>query len=244
MWFLARRVLADQQLPGDAPILVEDLRLAVNAMMKHAERAEWSTWKVGRDTIDTDDVLWLHTELQHTEQDALTAPRPPGHRRSPSARYLWQEYSPELTRAIASAVLRDALTGYQQLVETSFPRFGHALGLYSTLPVRVEGLLILPGPDAPADWPPSLEYTLHTDPAATPSAPPTVRLKLIEEPDVPHDHWINLPEDEASSVFRNPGVIQQEISGDHDRAATNLAYTWLARDLHAIGWLENTPHFD
>ncbi|MER5764606.1 helix-turn-helix transcriptional regulator [Streptomyces sp. NPDC002082] len=171
-WFLARRVLSDQRLRDDAPISVEDLRLSVNTMMKHAERAEWSTWEVGGDILDTDDVLWLHTELQHTEQDALTAPRPPGDLRTAGARYLWQEYSPELTLSIATAVLRDALTGYQQLVETSFPRFGHALGLYSTLPARAEGLLILPGPDAPADWPPSLEYTLHTDPAATLSAPP------------------------------------------------------------------------
>ncbi|MFF4422245.1 hypothetical protein ACFY04_15920 [Streptomyces sp. NPDC001549] len=243
MWFLARRVLSDQRFRDDAPISVEDLRLSVNAMMEHAEHTEWSSWRVGRDTIDTDDVFWLHTELQHTEEDALTAPRPPGDRRRGSAQYLWQEYSPELTLSIATAVLRDALTGYRQLVETNFPRFGHALGLYSNLPARAKGLLILPGPAAPAAWPPTLEYTLHADPVATLSAEPTVHLELVEESDVPPNQWMDLAEDEASSVFLVPGVIQQEVSGDHERKATNLAYTWLARDLHAVGWLEDPPYF-
>ncbi|MFD9622119.1 helix-turn-helix domain-containing protein [Streptomyces virginiae] len=42
MWFLARRVLADQQLQDDAPVPVWDLRLAVNTMMEHVEQTDWS----------------------------------------------------------------------------------------------------------------------------------------------------------------------------------------------------------
>ncbi|MFJ2753681.1 hypothetical protein [Streptomyces sp. NPDC087297] len=213
----------------------------VDAMMDRVKSTEWSRWRVGGDTIDTADVFWLHTELQHIDQDVITAPRPPGDRRG-DTRFVWQDYSPELTLSIATAVLRDALTGYRQLVETNFPRFGHALGLYSILPARAQGFVIVTGADAPVEWPPTLEYTLHTDPVATPSAEPKVHLELIEEADVQPNQWMKLAEDIASSVFRLPGVTQQDITGSNEREATNLAYTWLARDLHAVGWLGDSPY--
>ncbi|MEU9712586.1 hypothetical protein AB0E21_28850 [Streptomyces sp. NPDC047967] len=63
---------------------------------------------------------------------------------TPDPRYFWQAYFPELTRSITADVLRDALTGYRDLVELNFPRFGAALGLYSTFPVRAEGVVAMP----------------------------------------------------------------------------------------------------
>ncbi len=42
---------------------------------------------------------------------------------------------------MATAIVCEALVGYRQLVELNFPAFGHAVGLYSMLPLRVEGLV-------------------------------------------------------------------------------------------------------
>ena len=49
----------------------------------------------------------------------------------PAAPWTWQLYTPELTRAILTEVLRAAVTGYQGLVEENFTGFGWALGLNS-----------------------------------------------------------------------------------------------------------------
>ncbi|MFF3467624.1 hypothetical protein [Streptomyces sp. NPDC002619] len=242
LWFLARRVLADSRRQGSAPIPVQDLRVKVDAMMEQVENSAWCTWRVAGDTIDSADVRWLHTELQHIHQSVLAAPRPPGDRRN-GAQFVWQAYSPELTRSITTDVLRDALAGYRHLVETNFPRFGHALGLYSIMPVRLEGLVIMPAPSDSTAWTATVEYTLRTDTLVPPSAESIVNLELVEEPDVPTRQWMDLPGDSAA-VFRVPGVQQEPLVTHHERQATNLAYTWLARDLHAVGWLENrSPYF-
>ena len=66
----------------------------------------------------------------------------------PAAPWTWQLYTPELTRAILTEVLRAAVTGYQGLVEENFTGFGWALGLNSVLPVRVESTVIMPSDDA------------------------------------------------------------------------------------------------
>ncbi|WP_190344855.1 hypothetical protein [Streptomyces venezuelae] len=104
--------------------------------------------------------------------------------------------------------------------------------------------MITPSPDESGDLPPIMEYTLRTDSTARESDKPVVHLNLIEEPDVPPRQWMNQT-DGTSAAFQVPEVSQQAISMHDERQATNLAYTWLARDLHAIGWLENrSPYFD
>ncbi|MFJ7209290.1 hypothetical protein ACIQWR_37870 [Streptomyces sp. NPDC098789] len=243
LWFLARRVLADGRHRGSAPIPIQELRLQVDAMMEQVENSEWCTWSVAGDTIDSADVRWLHTELDHILQPTLTAPRPPADRRA-GAQFVWQAYSPELTWSITTDVLRDALTGYRQLVESNFPRFGHALGLFSIMPVRVEGHVIMPAPGDSAAWTATVEYTLSPDTSTPPSTQPMVNLELLQEPDVPPTRWMDLPED-TPAVFKVPGIHQQALATHHERQATNLAYAWLAHDLHTVGWLQDhSPYFD
>lgn len=242
IWYLARRILSGRRLPHGTPIPVHDLRLKVQTMMQQVESSQWCTWQASGDTIDSGDIRWLHAELRHIHAETLAAPYPPADQRT-GARFVWEAYSPELIWSITTTVLQNALIGYQQLVETNFPRFGHALALYSIVPVRADGLVITASPDESADVPPILEYTLHTDSTARESGKPVVNLNLIEEPDVPPRQWTNLA-DGKSSVFRVPEVSQEAINMHHERQATNLAYSWLARDLHAIGWLENrSPYF-
>jgi hypothetical protein len=66
---------------------------------------------------------------------------------------------------------------------------------------------------------------------------PAVEFDLVEEPNVPGSLWSGLQEDHAS-VFHRPAVHHEELSTGLERQATNLAYSWLARDLEAVGWLE------
>lgn len=239
--FLARHILSSRRLPHGAPIPVRDLRLEVQTMMKQVESSRWSTWQASGDTIDSGDIRWLHTELQHIHDETLAAPYPPADQMT-RARFVWQAYSPELTWSITSAVLQNALIGYKQLVETNFPRFGHALALYSIMPARADGLVITAGPDESDERPPILEYRLRTDNAAHASYNPVVNLHLVEESDVPARAWTDQTEG-TSAAFQVPEVTQEAINTHHERQATNLAYSWLARDLHAIGWLEHRPLF-
>ncbi|MEY2231444.1 hypothetical protein [Streptomyces sp. BF23-19] len=242
IWFLARRILTGRRLPQGTPIPVHDLRLEVQTMMTQVESSQWCTWQAAGNTIDSDDIRWLHAELRRIHEETLAAPYPPADQRT-GARFVWQAYSPELTWSITTSVLQNALIGYQQLVETNFPRFGHALALYSIVPVRADGLVVTASRDESADYPPILEYTLHADSTAHEADKPVVNLNLVEEADVPPRQWTDLT-DGTSAAFRVPDVSQEAINMHHERQATNLAYSWLARDLHAIGWLENpSPYF-
>ncbi|MFF8975071.1 hypothetical protein [Streptomyces sp. NPDC014995] len=157
---------------------------------------------------------------------------------NPPPRYFWQTYSPELTRSITADVLRDALTGYRDLVELNFPRFGAALGLYSIFPVRAEGVVAMPADES---QPSTVMYALRPDTSSAPHDQPVVDLSRSDEPDLPAGpFWANLRQD-RSSAFRRPGIVHQKaLLPYHERQATNLAYRWLAEDLHAVGWLERT----
>ncbi|WND23560.1 hypothetical protein [Streptomyces violaceus] len=116
-------------------------------------------------------------------------------------RYFWQAYSPELTRSITADVLRDALTGYRDLVELNFPRFGAALGLYSTFPVRAEGVVAMPAGES---QPATVMYALRPYASSAPHYQPVVDLSRSDEPHLPAGaFWANLRQD-RSSAFRRP----------------------------------------
>ncbi|MGQ4344017.1 hypothetical protein [Streptomyces sp. SAS_275] len=241
LWFLARH-LTDSRNRRNRSMPAENLRVKVDSMMEVVTTSARASWRTASGaTIDSADVRWLHSELQRLTQDVLTTPRPGPDRRN-GARYVWQAYSPELTLAITTDVLRDALTGYRDLVETNFPRFGHALGLYSIMPVQAEGMVVMPAEDDACAWAATVEYTFSRASEAAVAAENLAKLELIFESDRLPRPWTDVPQ-EMSSVFTVPGVHQEVLSTGHDRQATNLAYAWLARDLTAVGWLEQAPPF-
>ncbi|WP_143660216.1 MULTISPECIES: hypothetical protein [unclassified Streptomyces] len=241
-WFLAQQIMGKGR-PGrlGREISLEDLRPEVDALMAHVETTRWSRWQWGRYTVDSADVRWLHAQLQHLPEDKLTDPRPPADRPG-EGRYLWQTYSPELTRSITQDVVRDALAGYRDLVQHNFPRFGAALGLYSIFPVRADGLVIMPEPGNTKAYSANVAYTLRTNAGSRMQDAPAVEFDLVEEPNIPSSLWSSLQEDHAS-VFHRPAVHHEELSTGLERQATNLAYSWLARDLKAVGWLEHAVTF-
>ncbi|MFF0013063.1 hypothetical protein [Streptomyces sp. NPDC005374] len=244
-WFLARQIMAKGQYSRVGQhIRLSDLQTELDILKDQSAtyvRASWQ-WGAGR-KIDSDDVRWLSVHLHHVQGDTLASPRPPADRTSPPPRYFWQTYSPALTRSITADVLRDALTGYRDLVEVNFPRFGAALGLYSVFPIRVEGLVVVPS-DESEPQPATVTYALRPDETSGPQDRPVVDLCLSDKSVFPEESlWAKVRED-RSTAFRLPGMTQQEaLLPYHDRQATNLAYRWLARDLQAVGWLERAVTF-
>ncbi|MFD5858768.1 NACHT domain-containing protein [Streptomyces chartreusis] len=242
-WFLAQLITAKGHSGRPrTKISLDDLRAEVDELMTHVESTVRSRWHWGRYTVDSDDVRWLHGQLQHLPGDTLPNPRPPADRSQDGTRYIWQTYSPALTLSITKDVVRDALTGYRDLVQRNFPRFGAALGLYSIFPARAEGVVIMPQPDDTDAYSATVAYTLRHDGDAHMQDAPTVDIDLAEEPNVPGSLWDRLQEEHAS-VFHRPSVQYEELSTGLERQATNLAYSWLARDLKAVGWLEEPVTF-
>jgi hypothetical protein len=244
VWFLARLIMENGNGTRVArQIALDRLRAEVDTLMAHAANTVRSTWqRGGRPSFDSDDVRWLHTQLQHVRGDVLENPRPAPDRPGGRPRYIWQTYSPELTRSITADVLRGALVGYRDLVETNFARFGAALGLYSVFPVRAKGFVIMPQPDDTQAWSAAVVYGMHPVTSTDLRDTPAVDLELAEEPDTPHDIWQQVSS-VPSSVFRLPAAQQETLSTGLERQATNLAYSWLVRDLKAVGWLDQTITF-
>lgn len=244
MWFLARLIMEYRH--GRKPVRqipVADLRTEVERLVAHAAKTVRSRWQHGGSkSFDSDDVRWLDAQLRHVHGDVLDSPRPTPDRTGGNPRYYWQTYSPELTRSITAEVLRDALMGYRELVETNFPQFGAALGLYDVFPARAKGIVIMPSPDDTQAWSASVAFAIHHDATASDHGPPVVDMGLAEEPDVPNDIWQQIRA-VRSSVFRLPAMHEQQLSMGLERQATNLAYSWLVRDLSAVGWIDEGINF-
>ncbi|MEA2315030.1 MAG: hypothetical protein QOI03_1722 [Solirubrobacteraceae bacterium] len=144
---------------------------------------------------------------------------------------------------MATAVVRAALIGYRQLVDCNFPAFGSAMGLYSMLPLRVEGLV---GRFVDDDNASSVEMRLilHPDPTQRDPDVPTVDLRLITS-DHDRTFW-EFGQDHrraARTAFGQNPLQDLQLPLHVTCPATSLAYGWLARDLAAVGWLKDRQRF-
>ena len=237
-WILARRIMQLAGKPHLTVILLADLQQAVDNMMEKVDRTVHSTWSGGGMRIDSDDIRWIHARLQLEKGDQLTPRWPAPDQSHVWPRFLWQCYSPELSRAITTEVLGDAVTGYRDLVAENFAAFGWALGLNSALPVRVEGTLVIPDDDADGERA-SLHYQLKPVGPDDRDGVSHVHLDLVTQPgagrrDARIAAW---PYDRRRSPFYVPTSYNTQPFTGQSRPATNLAYQWLAADLHAVGWL-------
>jgi hypothetical protein len=132
MYLLAAFVHDFASTPRRRPIRVAELREKVATWMEKVNASQRSTWQSGGRNVDSDDIRWLSTQLAMENSATLQPPWPDGDQ-SHVDRWAWQSYSPELT--LAMAIVREALIGYRQLVDSNFPAFGSAMGLYSMRPV-------------------------------------------------------------------------------------------------------------
>jgi hypothetical protein len=242
LWFLGQFVMRFGTSRPPSIIEAAALRARVAEWMERVENSVNSRWQNGATTIDSADVRWLHAQLELETADVLEPPWPAPDRPHAAGRWAWQRYSPELTLTIATHVLRDALAGYRDLVDLNFPSFGAALGLYSILPVRVEGIVARPEGDI--DCP---QVDMMVEFVSDPSPDSQSRLVSL--------HLVTDRADRSIYEFRqarrrgrlsafSPRTVEETPLGLHvPRPATNLAYEWLARDLNAVGWLREDFHY-
>ncbi|GAB3002100.1 hypothetical protein GCM10023080_079690 [Streptomyces pseudoechinosporeus] len=240
MWVLAQQIMTIKHLRWNRIIPLPDLRAAVAEMMIQVNTSVLSRWSTGGAEIDSHDIRWIDARLHTLEGDHLAPPQPLPDRPSSTSRRRWQDYSPELAATIVTAVLQDALTGYRDLVTENFPRFGAALGLYSVLPAQAKGQVIMLEGDLDGS---GLYYTLIADPGNARDAPPRVDLAFADAPHSFHDPAGPAAARSHESVFRRSSENLIDLPTGSARPATNLAYTWLANDLAAVGWLHRPLHF-
>jgi len=241
IWFLAQQIMKIRHHQWTEPVIpLEDLQAAIAEMMSRVNASQMSRWQSGSAEVDSHDIRWINDSLTGLHGEYLSPPRPLPDRHSPANRLRWQGYSPELTVSILTDVLRDAVTGYRDLVTENFPRFGSALGLYSVLPVHAEGQVITreDGPEGSG-----LYYTLTPTLDRPLDASPQVSLVLAEAPQPLRDQDGLMEAGSRQSVFHRTSDHLISLPTGAPRSATNLAYRWLADDLGALGWLRQPLHF-
>lgn len=244
LWFLGHFVMNYGTTHRGDVLELPLLRERVADWMTQVEKAVHCRWQDGAKTVESDDIRWLHAQLQSHSGDVLPPPWPGPDRPHAAGRWIWERYSPELTLATATGILCDALDGYQALVEQNFLSFGAALGLHSMLPLRVEGLVARdPGDTDQSQVRMMIE--LIPDPQRAPGSNTPVQLQLVtERADAALYEFAYDRQQPPRSPFQ-PRLVQDLALDLHvPRPATNLAYTWLADDLQAVGWLDAAIRYD
>jgi hypothetical protein len=237
LWYLAQR-LSSRRGPLNAAAVAE-LRQQVEAMMEDVRASKSYTHRVAGYTFTSADIRWLHTQLAGVTDEALRRPYGEPDQEAPRRGWVWQGYSPSLTLSIARQILQDAIVGYRQLVELNFPSLAPALGLYTVLPVRAEGMVVMPEDDADGSHS-GLLYTVRPKPTGRRNDPPEVDLDLWTEPGFgPTTPFPGGPV-QPKTNFHQPYYEDRELSTGSSRPATALAYEWLIRDLKAVGWVSAT----
>jgi hypothetical protein len=243
-WVLAQRIMQIGRKRHGPEIPVADLQEVLDAMTARVNQSVRSTWHGGGELIDSDDVRWMGAQLAQITGESILPPRPAPDQPHRRARFRWQGYSPELTRTTVIDVLRDAVNGYCDLVKENFANFGGTLSLNSVLPVCVEGAIEMPEDDVDGTHS-SLIYELKPDRATTGEAVTAVRLALLTDPRPGrYTHVFATAVDRKRTPFYRPVTRDTSLPTGQSRPATNLAYEWLAADLHAVGWLDQDLRFD
>jgi hypothetical protein len=243
LWFLSQFVMkfGTNQLPK--VIEVAALRAKVAEWMAQVESSVNSRWQNAGTMIESADVRWLEAQLDLETGELLEPPWPAPDRPYPARKWVWESYSPELTLTIATGVLRDALVGYRELVELNFPNFGAALGLYSFLPVRIEGIVARLEGDLQRSQV-EMVVELVQDPSIGARTMPPVNLQLVTDRADESLYEFGQARRRAPRSTFGPRTAENLPLDLHvARPATNLAYEWLARDLKAVGWLSDDVRY-
>ncbi|BAJ29067.1 MULTISPECIES: hypothetical protein [Kitasatospora] len=240
-WYLSQMVMAmtDRKCPTEE-VPLGSLRPVVNDLARHVAQTAWSRWNCpGGGEFDSGDVCWLYEHLErleHEQTESVRNPRPAPDRSHTARNFMWQCYSPELTKEITADALRDALIGYRELVEANFPGYADSFDLYRALPIRIQGTVVMPHPEDTEAWCATVEYHLIQEPAGDQTAP-DVQIDVVEEPYDRRLFWMfDSTEDPDRLPLRS---TEQVLSTNLVRQATNWAYGWLAADLKAFGWLSD-----
>jgi hypothetical protein len=244
MWFQSCFVTSTSGLVlGRKSIPIDEVRKIVALMMEKVRNSVSSRWQKGGHMVNSADVIWLDAQVVRLEGTVLKCPYPSPDQPMPRHKWHSQGYSPKLAEELTARILIDAVAGYLDLVQTNFSAFGSALGLYSILPADIRGTITQP-PEGEDGYPASLSFSWHPNPNKSPIAAPDIELRTETHPGQwPLWYAPSGARPESRTAYHLPmvedGVL---LLGDH-RPASNLAYAWLARDLHALGWLERPITF-
>jgi hypothetical protein len=244
LWFLGQFVMKPGASQRPKVIEVAALRAKVSELMVRVDNSVNSRWQNAGTTIQSADVRWLETQLELETGEFLEPPWPAPDRPHVARKWMWENYSPEMTLTIATGVLRDALTGYRELVELNFPNFGAALGLYSFLPARIEGIVARFEGDIQRSQV-EMVVELIQDPSLGSRTVPPVSLQLVTDPEDESLYQFGQARRRALPTTFGPRTVEDLPLDLHmARPGTNLAYAWLARDLKAVGWLSDDVRYD
>ncbi|WP_143466817.1 hypothetical protein [Lentzea kentuckyensis] len=216
---------------------VSGLRRKIAAWLQEVAGCEGASWESSGRVIHLDDLHWLEGWLALQDSETLQPPWPDGDLQPITRRWYWQAYSPELTAVIAENMLREALIGYRELVECNFPAFGNAMGLYCQFPIHAEALVGRFADDNLTNVVMNLRF--HTDLSPTDHRVPSVDVTMVTDPhSSAYEEFAERLQPSTRNVFYQ---VEQEafvLRLSDDRAATTLAYKWLAHDLRTVGWLK------
>ncbi|MFF4453824.1 hypothetical protein [Streptomyces goshikiensis] len=244
MWALSCFVTSTSGLEiGRESISIDELRKSVAYMMESVRNSVSSTWQKGGHMVNSADVIWLDAQFARFEGTVLKRPWPSPDQPMPRHQWRSQDYSPKLAEELTARILVDAVAGYLDLVQTNFSAFGSALGLYSILPADIRGTITQP-PEGEHGYPSSLNFSWYPNPNKSPIAAPEVELRTETHPGQwPIWHVPSGARPESRTAYHLPMLEDDVLPLGGHHPASNLAYKWLARDLHALGWLEQPITF-
>jgi len=216
IWRLALTLAGKGPFHHDS-IPLDLLDAAVYRFSAHIRRVNFN----GRN-IDPQDVRAIVAHLRTMGVEAIQPPWPSPdlHEVEEQSHSVWSPYSNAQLLARTRAVYEAALTGYEQLVTTWFPSFASRLSTMQKLPARILGELV-PAEDGHG-FPPTLWQQWERLPQGTTSE------VVIELSDRANDDMVGRG---------YPPLGWSAVLIFEDRPATDLAYGWLANDLHGVRWL-------
>jgi hypothetical protein len=249
VWYLSQIILFHRTRTGVESMELEKVKDEISRMLAMARDSVRFTWKFGGlATITSEDVWWLYSALEEYPFDVIESPWALPDRIDATPRTVEDAYSPEQTLVLARQVLEAALAGYRDLVETNFPSFGSALGLYGRLPVRIDGLISY-SLDGPLGMRGSLGLKWRYLDKASLRQESVVQVTLAQNEQDRFDFFNRQgfepgsSESPRSARFFDFGWSDGVLQVFGPRAATNLAYEWLGSELHSLGWLERPPRY-
>ena len=231
IWTLARSITRSAPRPGRDVLETADVRDALGPEPAYGT----SVLRLGGPSAE--DLAWLREALDQTEATQLQHPRPATDRPAAHPRSLidsWRCYSPELTCTVVAQVLKNAVTGYQDMVELNLSSSRSALDLYAMLPVCIVAHVVWPSDVSQVG---QLTYRFERDrrpgvDARSPQVEVTLAATLGEATWQPTNDWFRTRRSLNERRHHNIALPTAQ-----PRAVTNLAYRWLADDLAAVGWV-------
>lgn len=156
--------------------------------------------------------------------------------------WIWESYTQQQMLARAKAVYAGAIKGYQQLVNTWFPKFAPRLATAVTLPARLVGIVTLPQPDEGPRCFPGVEWCFEALPHGQQSyvdfciGETGTLMKNVHFPSALNERLLSQRPEAAAGI--RTSMHSQILDVFKPNSAIELAYSWLWDDLNRVSWVD------